>query len=147
ERFSNVLGIWIGLRDILALDVNSFKTPVQRRIKHIGDSESWFGIERYAPFAFKRGAHLRIRDMAVAAVFMRERADIVRALHVVLPAQGIDANAGAAEIAGYHCQVDHRQNRSAALAMLGDAKPIVNRRVRALRIKACGAANRLSRNA
>ena len=85
--------------------------------------------------------------MAVAAELMGEGTYVIRALHVVLPAQRINTNTRAAEIASYHRQISHRQDRSAALAMLGDAEPVVNRRVRTAGIEARCAANRLSRNA
>ena len=60
ECFGNVLGIRVRLRDILALDIKSFEAPIQRGIKHIGDSESRLGIQRHTPLVLKGGTHLRI---------------------------------------------------------------------------------------
>ena len=79
--------------------------------------------------------------MAVAGQLVRERADVVGALHVVLTAQRIDADAGASEVAGRHRQIRHREHRRAALAMLGHAEAVVDGRVRPSCEETRGAAN------
>ena len=66
---------------------------------------------------------------------MRERAHIARPLHVVLPAQRIHARATPADVTGQHRQIRHADHRGRALAMLRHAQPVIDRRVRSLRIQ------------
>ena len=121
QRGGNVMSIRIGLRNILALDIDSHETAVERGVEHVGDAQSRFGVERNVPRLLELGAHGVVGDVAIAGQFMRERADVVRALHVILSAQRIDADARTAEVSGQHREVGHRQNGGAALAMLGDS--------------------------
>ena len=72
---------------------------------------------------------------------MRERAHVARALHVVLAAQRIHADAGPADVARRHGEVGDRHDRRRALAVLGDAEAVVDRRVAARGIKTGGCAD------
>ena len=69
--------------------------------------------------------------MAIARQFVRERAHVAGALHVVLAAQRVHADADAADIAGGHGEVRHAHDHGGALAVLGDAQAIVEGRVAA----------------
>ena len=62
---------------------------------------------------------------------MRERAHVAGALHVVLTAQRVHANAFAADVSGRHSEVGDRHDRGRALAVLGDAKPVIDRAIAA----------------
>ena len=72
---------------------------------------------------------------------MRERAHVAAALHVVLSAQRVHADALAADVAGDHREVRDRHHGRAALAVLGDAEAVVDRRVGRAREQARCAAN------
>ena len=80
-------------------------------------------------------AHRVVRDMAVAGQLVRERAHVAGALHIVLAAQRVHADAGPADIAGRHRQVGDRHHRGRALAVFGDAEPVIDRAIAAGGIK------------
>ena len=93
---------------------------------------------------------LRVRlvgDVAVARVLVRERAHVARALHVVLAAQRVHADAFAADVAGRHGEVGHGHDHGRALAVLGDAEAVVDGRVAAGGEQAGGFADLLGRHA
>ena len=69
--------------------------------------------------------------MPITRQFVRERAHVAGALHVVLAAQRIHADAGAADIAGRHRQIGDRNDGGRALAVLGNAEPVIDRAVAA----------------
>ncbi len=75
---------------------------------------------------------------------MREGAHVAGALDVVLAAQRIDPDALAAQITGCHRQVRHPQHHGAALAVLGNAEPIINHCIAAGCVQARGAADVVS---
>ena len=62
---------------------------------------------------------------------MRERAHVAGALHVVLAAQRIHADAFAADVSGRHGEIGDRHDRGRALAVLGDAEPVIDRAIAA----------------
>ncbi len=72
--------------------------------------------------------------MPIARQFVRERAHVAGALHVVLAAQRVHADAGAADIAGHHREVGDRDHRGGALAVLGDTESVIDRAVAAGRV-------------
>ena len=76
-------------------------------------------------------AHRVVGDVAIAGELVRERAHVAGALHVVLAAQRVHADAAAADIAGRHGEVGDRHHRGRALAVLGDAEAVVDRAVAA----------------
>ena len=71
---------------------------------------------------------------------MRERAHVAGALHIVLAAQRIDADAVAADIAGRHGEIGHAHDHGRALAVLGDAEAVIDRAIAAGRIEPRGGA-------
>src|ERR1700728_4012416 len=85
--------------------------------------------------------------MAIASQLMREGADIVGALNIVLAAQRIDADAFASKHPGRHREIRHREHCGTALAMLGHSKPVVNRGVWTLCEEPRGTPNLCCRNA
>ena len=70
-------------------------------------------------------------DVAVAGELVREGAHVAGALDVVLPAERVDADALAADVAGDHGQVGHAHHHRRALGVLGDAEAVVDRGVAA----------------
>ncbi len=69
--------------------------------------------------------------MAIARQFVRERAHVAGALHVVLAAQRVHADPGPADIAGRHRQIGDRDDGGGTLAVLGDAEPVIDRAIAA----------------
>ena len=55
------LRVGIGLRDVLALDVDAAERAIQRRVDHVGDAQARLRIQRHAPFALVDRAHRRDR--------------------------------------------------------------------------------------
>ena len=72
---------------------------------------------------------------------MRERTHVAGALHVVLAAQRIHADARPADIAGRHREVGDRHDRGRALAVLGDAEAVIDRTIAAAGVEPRGAAD------
>jgi len=72
---------------------------------------------------------------------MRKGAHVAGALHIVLPAQRIDANSAPPEIAGRHCEIGDGHDRRGALAVFGDAEAVINRRIAACGVKTPRAAH------
>ena len=89
----DVLRVRIGLRDILALDVEPLEAAVERGVEHVRNAQAGLGVERDVPRLFEVGAHRGIGNVAIAGQLMRKGADVVGTLHVVLAAQRIDADA------------------------------------------------------
>ena len=98
----HMLRVRVGLENVLALDVDALERAVERRVDHVGDAQAGLGVEWPAPQRLEHGAGGVVRDVAVAGNLVRERAHVARALHVVLPAQGVHADAAPADIAGGH---------------------------------------------
>ena len=143
----DVLGVGVGLGDVFALNEQAPVAAIEGGIKHVGDAEPWLGIERDAPGGIEAAAHGAIRHMAIARQFVRERAHVAGALHIVLPAQRIDADAFAADIAGRHGKVGHGHHHGRALRMLGDPEAVIDRAVPGLTVEAGGAADQFGLDA
>ena len=121
----------IGLRDVLALDVQALELAVERRLEHVRDAQARLVLQRHAPGVLELRAHLVVGDVAVARELVRERAHVAGALHVVLAAQRIHADALAADVAGRHGEVRDAHDHGRALAVLGHAETVVDRAVAA----------------
>ena len=147
KRMLDVMRVGIGLGDVLALDEDAAERAVGGGVEHVRNAQARLAVELHAPFLLEDGAHLGIRDVAVARQLMRERAHVARALHVVLAAQRVHADAFAADVARRHRDVGHRHDHRRALAVLGDAETVVDRGVAAGGIEAGRLAHLLRRNA
>ena len=83
-------------------------------------------------------AHGIAGDVTVAGQLVWERAHVAGALHVVLAAQRVHADAGTADIAGRHRQIGDRDHGGRTLAVLGDAEPVIDRAIAAGGVDASG---------
>jgi hypothetical protein len=126
----HVLGVRVGLRDVLALDEQRAERAVERGVEHVRDPQPGLLEDRRPPEVVVDLAHRGVRHVPVAGQLVRERAHVAGALHVVLSTQRVDADALAADVAGGHREVGHAHHHRGALAVLGDAEAVVNRRVR-----------------
>ena len=111
-------------------------------------ASNMFGIRRpgsdsrvYAPLLLKQRPNAGIGDVPIPGQLMRERSHVARTLNVVLTAQRIHAHAFATEIARCHRQVGHADHHRRALAVLGHAKTVVDRRIAGPRIQPGSSAN------
>ena len=142
ERRGDVLGVGVGLRDVLALDVEALEAAVERGVEHVGDAQARLGLAAATPqAASKMRARGVVGDVAVAGKLVRERAHVAGALHVVLAAQRVHADAFAADVAGGHRQVGDAHDHGRALAVLGDAEAVVDGAVAAGGVEARRAAH------
>ena len=131
----DVLRVGVGLGDVLALQIEALEGAVDRLVHHVGDAQARLAAELDAPELLEDFARRVVGDVAIARELVRERAHVAGALHVVLPAQRVHANALAADVAGRHREIGDRHHRGRALRMLGDAEAVIDRRVSARRIK------------
>jgi len=81
-----MLGVGIGLENVLALHVKSFERPVHGRVEHIGDAQAWFFVELDPPIRLERRARRIAGNMLIARQFMRKRPHVAGALHIILAA-------------------------------------------------------------
>ena len=102
ERGGHVLRVRIALRDILAFDVEAHEAAVERGFEHVRYAQARLVVQRHAPGGLEALPHGGIGYVPIAREFVRERTHVAGALHVVLAAQRIHADAGATEIAGRH---------------------------------------------
>ena len=49
EAGGDMLGVGIGLQDVLALDVEALERAVDGGVEHVGDAQARLGVERDAP--------------------------------------------------------------------------------------------------
>ena len=84
--------------------------------------------------------------MPVSGEFVRERSHVAGALHVVLAAQRIHADAVLADVAGGHGEIGHAHHHRRSLAVLGDAESVINGSVAAGGVEASGGAQIGGRN-
>jgi hypothetical protein len=147
EPGGDVMRVGVGLQNVLALDVDALEGAADRGVEHVGNAQSRLAVELHAPERFEHLAHGVGRDVTVAGELVRERAHVARALHVVLAAQRINADALAPDVAGGHGEIGDRHDRRGTLTVLGDTKPVVDRTVAAGGVKPRRRANGLRRHA
>ena len=79
--------------------------------------------------ASNKPPRVAVRDVAIAGQFVRETAHVARALHIILAAQWVHANAAPSDIAGRHGKIGNRHHGGAALAMFGHAQAVIDRAI------------------
>ena len=131
QRRHHMFGVGIGLQDVLALDIEAHEAALDRGVEHVRDAQARLRIELDVPHGLELIAYSVTRDMAIAGQLVRKRAHVAGTLHVVLPAQRVHADAGPADIAGRHREVRDRDHGGRALAVLGDAKAVIDRAIAA----------------
>ncbi len=132
----HVLGVGIRLRDVLALDVESLEGASHCLVQHVGDAKAGLAVERHAPEGLEHLPGGIVGHMPIAGEFVREGTHVAGTLHIVLTAQRVHAHARTADIAGRHGKVRHAHDHRRALAVLGDAQAVIDRRIAGGRVKA-----------
>ena len=72
----DVAGVGVGLRDVLALDVEPLNAPSIASSIMFGNAQARLLAERHAPQSLERLAGVVVRDVAVAGELVRERAHV-----------------------------------------------------------------------
>ena len=121
-----MLGVGIGLGDVLTLDEECLELAHHGGVEHVGDAHAGIAAQLRAPQRLELLAHRIVGDVAVARQLVGEGAHVARALDVVLPSQRVDPDAVAADVAGRHGEVGHRHDHGRALAVFGDAQAVVD---------------------
>jgi hypothetical protein len=147
EARGHMLGVGIGLKDVLALDVDTLERAIERGVDHVGNAQAWLGIERLTPERLEHFERRRLREMAVARQLVGERAHVAGALNIVLPAERVHADALAADIAGGHGEIGDGDHRGRALAVLGHAEAVIDGAVAAGGVEPGGAPDEFGGNA
>ena len=86
ECIGDMCGVWIRLRDIFALNINTAETTDNCGVEHIGDAHPRGRLQFAPPKRLELLAHGVVRNMTVAGKFMREGTHVAGTLHVILPA-------------------------------------------------------------
>ena len=122
----HMLGVGIGLGDVLTLHEERLELTHHGGIEHVGDAHAGIAAQLRTPQHLELLADCVIGDVSVARKLVRERAHVARALDVVLPAQRVDAHAFATDIARRHREIGHGHDHRRSLAVLGDAQAVVD---------------------
>ena len=121
----------LGSGGVLADDVHGLHLTVLHGFEHLAQVISALGRDRGVPCLLERPPLLWILDILEAGKAVRDGAHIATTLDVVLPAQGIEAAAIAADLAGEKREVDERKHVVDSVVVLGDAeRPADHRSVR-----------------
>ena len=59
----DVMGVGVGLQDVLALDVDALERAVDRGIEHVGDAQARLLVERARPKRFEQFARVASSEM------------------------------------------------------------------------------------
>ena len=114
--------VGVGEYWVLSYDVEALELPVDGGVEGGGRGEAGLGGEAFdAPGLFELGARRVVADFLISGVDVGEGTHVAGALDVVLPAQGVDAAAGFAEVACEHGEVGATLDVVHAVRMLGDA--------------------------
>ena len=124
-------GVRVGLRDVLADDVQRPQPPRRARRANISGMRSPGRAGTRTPqAASNRARTCGVGDALVAGQQVGQRAHVRGALDVVLPAQRNDAAAaGGADGAREDGQVGQRADAVGAVGVLGDAEAVDDRRL------------------
>ena len=105
ERLLHVLGVRVGLHDILAHDPQRLQLARERGVIHLRDFQADLVGQLRAVELLIQPVVGRIVHLEITRALVRLAAHVGRALHVVLAAQRIHAHAGPADVAGHHRDV------------------------------------------
>ena len=124
QHLEGVLGmseIRLGHHRVFAKHDHGLDAAIEGAIDHLGDSEAGNGGQGRIPLALEARADIVVIYTLVGGEDVGQAAAIRAALDVVLPAQGIEAGAFAAEVARHQRQVGQREGVVGAVRALADA--------------------------
>ncbi|MCY1408054.1 hypothetical protein D9M71_233710 [compost metagenome] len=120
----DVVLVGVGEHRLLAHDHQRLEVAGQRRRGHAQRSQPRRLRHRHAPGLGELGLHLAAVGRLIAGIDVGQTAHVAGALHVVLPAQRVDAGAGTADLAAHQGQVGDRHHVVGAALELGDAHAV-----------------------
>ena len=129
ESGGHMRGVGVRLQDVFTLTIERLEHSIDRPVEHVGDAQARLRIDGDAPIRFEKRARGRIADMAIAGQFVWKAAHVTGALNIVLTAQRVHPNAAPPDISRRHGKIGNRHHGRAALAVLGNAEPIIDRAV------------------
>ena len=133
EQRDRVLLVGLGLRRILADDVERVEFAAFHRVEHFGEVPARARAAASTSHARSNFARLAGSSTSLAArKLVGKRAHVAAALHVVLSAQRIRPRAVAADVTGEQREVDQRADVVDGVVMLGDAERPAELRARGL---------------
>ena len=142
-------GVEVGVRHerVLAHDEHGPQIAAPHGIGDLHGREPLGGGQRHAPGLLEDAADSRVLDRPVVGEKHGNGAHVAGALDVVLAAQGIEAGAAPAHVAGGQGEIDEREASVGAVRLLGDAHAPVEGRFSGLADDAGGPLDVRRRNA
>ena len=86
QRLAHILRVRVGGDRVFALDVPRLQLARVDRLDHAVVVETILGRQGHAPLGLELASNIRIIDLLIAGVDVRHRAEVARALHVVMAA-------------------------------------------------------------
>ena len=121
QQRERALGVGLGLRGVLAQDVERRELAALHAVEHLRQVPAALGRELAVPRRLEARAGLHVvLDVLEAGQLVGDRAHVAAALDVVLPAQRVQARAVAPDVAGQQREVDERQDVVDRGDVLGD---------------------------
>ena len=128
--------------------VDALERAVDGSVEHVGDAQPRLVVKRPLPKASRTSSGSRLRNMTIAGTPRGEGAHVASALHIVLAAQRVHADAPSRPILPVAmARLADRHHRGRTLAVLGDAEAVVESPVAAGGIEPSRAANGLGGHA
>ena len=122
QEVHGVLLVRLGLRGVLTDDVHGAQVATLHRLEHLREVPAVTILDGDAPRRAELLAHRRIEDVLETCEPVGDGAHVATALHVVLPAQWIEAGAVTTDVTTQQRQVDQRQHVVDGVVVLGDAQ-------------------------
>ncbi len=118
QACSRMVGVWVGHGRILAFDIHAGDAALAGGINDFDYCQAGLAVEFCFPQGFELGMGFRVVDTDIIREAHRDQTDIGRALHVVLTAQGVEAGAATADLAGDHGQCNQATRIVGAMHVL-----------------------------
>jgi hypothetical protein len=143
----DVVRVGVGLRGILADDVERRQVAPVHRAQHLGEVHAApRRDDRVPPLAHPRARVVILLDVLEARQLVGDRAHVAAALHVVLAAKRIAARSPAADVPGQQRQIDQREDVVDGVVVLRDPERPADHRRAGARVRVRGVADDVGRD-
>ena len=116
----HVLGVGVGLRDVLTLDIQRLEAALHRGVQHVWDAPARVCGQRHAPGSLEHLPRRIVGNVAVAGQLVREAAHVTGALNVVLPPERVQTGARTPNLPGDQGERDQATRVVGAVDVLTD---------------------------